>query len=144
MKKFKFSFDRLLKLKKLNEDIKKKELAGLNAIVNRLNKEIEILKEEQLKIKTHYMNKKQLKVSELVELSQYEKTTENSINYKLNEIEKTEILINSTKLQLLNLMRERKVLESLKEKKKADYLQELSRAIDTEATDLFLMRRSNV
>ncbi len=144
MKKFMFPFERLLNLKRLKEKAKKRELASLNAQINKFTKEIESLKEKLINTKTVYMNKKQLKVNELLELSMFETNTENAIKHRLSVIENLQNKAETVKLELLEYMKERKVLESLKEKKKADYLTELNRKINSEATELFLLRRNRV
>lgn len=144
MKKFVFSFERLLKLKILKENNKKTELSSFISSVFKLQEEIDELSIKEFQVKTFYMNKKHLKISELIELAKLEKNNENVINLKKQQIQKLNNKINETKIQLLELMKERKVLESLKEKKKSNYLQEYSRAIDREANDVFLMRRGNV
>jgi flagellar export protein FliJ len=144
MKKFVFSFEKLLNLKRLKENAKKRELANLNAEINKLTKEINNLQQKLIKTKTFYMQKQHLKVQELLELSQFEINTDNAIKHREIKIEKLQNKVNTVKLELLNHMKERKVLESLKEKKKAAYLTELTRKINSEATELFLLRRKRV
>jgi len=144
MKKFVYPFERLLKLKKLNEKIKQKELVGFLSSKAQLEKEITVLNNKLLQIKINYMQNKIIKVIELQKISAFEKNVNATITFINEKILLLNEKINLTKTQLLDLMRERKVLESLKEKKLSDYLKEYSKTIDTEATDLFLMRRSHV
>lgn len=124
MKKFRFRYESILKIKQDNEDKIKNDLAKLFAELNVLKEELESLYIQEKK----YQDYTQKSLNDggsgnqfhgIYEGQNYYRNRKNSL---INDIGQTEAKIKNVQMILLEAMKERKIMEKLKEKAYQEFI----------------------
>jgi len=123
LKGFNFKLENILKVKKLREDLEKAQLASLQ---NRYQEEENCLQNLQLTYKNHQaqLREKQNHLITIQELSlygHYFNKTSDQINNQEKVLNNLEEELREQREKLLGKVRERKVLENLKQKEYQEY-----------------------
>lgn len=145
-KKFKFKLENVLKIKLLNEEKIKAELAELLARKESVKKELEFIKSQELLLIDEF---KQLKSGTARDFVMNQKLIYNiRKQYKDKQMDLVDIdeKIKKTKSRLAKALKERKVLESLKEKKFEEFKKEENKRIQSIMDELglsIIRRRKN-
>ena len=139
MKKFKFKLQRLLDLREAREKEVKNELAKILGLQN-------LEREKQMKLKAGIEENKELfhdkfakkkyDVNELLMFEKYVDVSLRAIDAAQNRIDELEPEAQKIREKLVEVSRDRKVVEKLKERQKNEYDIELNREINRENDDL--------
>lgn len=118
MKRFKFKYENILKLRLDAEEAVKKELKQANAQLIQLE---ELLEKTQLAYKAFQLDlelqlSSGLKGSMIQRINQNQMYYRDSIEYAKDDIKRQEETIDRIKANLAEAMKERKIMEKLKEK----------------------------
>ena len=139
MKKFKFKMQRLLDLREAREEEVKNELAKVLSVQNReRTKQYELRQKiEENKDRFHEMLQEgRLSSSELMMFEKYVDVSLRAIDSAEQRIQGMEPEVNRIREKLVEVSRERKVVEKLKEKQLNEYDIHINREIRKENDDL--------
>ena len=133
---FEFNLQTVLNLKEKTEDLKKRELGKVTAIKNELVEE----KENVINQRKQFMNKgytnSTMDILQLRLHNQYKERLEKDIQGIDKKIEKTDIEIENKRKELLSAVKERKVLDTLKQRRQEDFRQEELRSEQKDLDEL--------
>lgn len=139
MKKFKFSLQKLLDIRQAREDGVRNELMKILAIQNRekviqddLIRKIESYERQQ----TDDIKKGVFSPDKTMAILRYTDISRRAIVESIKRAEAMEPEIQVIRDKLLDASRERKIVEKLKERKKAEYDYEINREIVKENDDM--------
>lgn len=116
--KYKFKFQRILDVKETQEENKKNQIAEVRAKIAELDskvKELEMIRKEWSDSLKNSLDTG-LTIKEIREAKQYEEAIDNRIIQVKKEIEVQEVILNKKREEYLELRKEKKSFESLKEK----------------------------
>lgn len=116
--KYKFKFQRILDVKETQEENKKNQIAEVRAKIAELDskvKELEMMRKEWSDSLKNSLDTG-LTIKEIKEAKQYEEAIDNRIIQVKKEIEVQEVILNKKREEYLELRKEKKSFESLKEK----------------------------
>ena len=116
--KYKFKFQRILDVKETQEENKKNQIAEVRAKIAELDskvKELEMMRKEWSDSLKNSLDTG-LTIKEIREAKQYEEAIDNRIIQVKKEIEVQEVILNKKREEYLELRKEKKSFESLKEK----------------------------
>src|SRR5437762_1126211 len=130
MKKFRFSLDSVLRVKKQREEVLKKELGALQAQRASAQRGLSVLLQQREEVLAWQKKARVNRVSTVAEETWFQRGhegLEGVIASKRREVLDLEAACESRRLALVEASRERKVFEKLEENQKKDYLVELNR-----------------
>lgn len=116
--KYKFKFQRILDVKENQEENKKNQIAEVRAKIAELDSkvnELEMMKQDWSNSLKNSLDKG-LTIKEIREAKQYEEAIDKRIIQVKKEIEVQEIILEKKREEYLELRKEKKSFESLKEK----------------------------
>lgn len=128
MKKFKFRYANILKLRLDNENDIKTKLKKLNQELHRLESS-KLETEDAYKLYRHHVEEEMqsgLKGYEIQRINEFQSYYRNHINKLTLEIQSMEEQIEAVKLELMEAIKERKIMEKIKEKDYKAYLDEIN------------------
>jgi len=130
MKKFKFRMETILKLKKQQEDEKKRVVGMLVADINKQQQQaIELsgsLRQEGQKIKQQYLDNN-VDLEEVASYQKYVTQVQRAIQQRIANVSEIQKKLNIAREEFLEKVKETKILEKLKEKKQSEYQAQISR-----------------
>ena len=145
MKKFKFNLESVLKFRRNTEDNEKTVLAGLQAELMRLIRELAALREEYA-VKSREFEQVAgsgaMTVHEIRSNHAYLKNIDYGIELKLSEIEEQRKLVEQQTEVVISAMRETKTLDRLKEEKFKIYAKEERKAHEKFVEEFVVNARS--
>ena len=116
--KYKFKFQRILDVKETQEENKKNQIAEVRAKIAELDskvKELQMMRKEWSESLKNSLDAG-LTIKEIREAKQYEEAIDNKILQVKKEIELQEVILEKKRQEYLELRKEKKSFESLKEK----------------------------
>ncbi len=121
---FKFKLQRVLDLKLKQENEKKNQISTLMQAIKEKEEELENFKNEkrQKELSLNENRKKGISILEIRNISHYLLFVEKKMNIVRLEISSLETNLNQKRLECLELQKERKTFEKLKEKEYEKYL----------------------
>ena len=123
MKKFKFSLEKVLKIREFEEKEAQIELGKALAVVNDLNAQLKYIAEERIKSNESRANSSDL--SFLMAVENYI----NGLDYKkeqlLEQLAQAQLVVEEKQKIMIEAMQKRKALDKLKENQFKDYKKEL-------------------
>lgn len=126
---FQFQFQSILDLKIRLEDLKKAKLGEVTEILNLEMEKLDILIKEK-KNQFKLMKEKRdngFTPSELVSYNNYMERLKKSISIQEVVVQKAREKVEAARIELVNAAKERKMFETLKEKKQEEYWEEYYR-----------------
>ena len=126
---FQFQFQSILDLKIRLEDLKKAKLGEVTEILNLEMEKLDILIKEK-KNQFKLMKEKRdngFTPSELVSYNNYMERLKKSISIQEIVVQKAREKVEAARIELVNAAKERKMFETLKEKKQEEYWEEYYR-----------------
>lgn len=129
MKKFAFRFEPILKIRQDREQELMNELAELLGDLARINRELEELRKRQIRfeIERELQMKEGMEASELKRSGQtleYFRNTRDDLIYERTLAERR---VDDKKQELMEAMKERKIMDRLKEKALEEYIEEFEK-----------------
>lgn len=126
---FKFQFQSILDLKIRLEDLKKAKLGEVTEILNQEMEKLSILiqeKKKQFELKKE-KNDKGFTPNELISYNNYMERLKKSISIQEMVVKRAKEAVEKARIELVNAAKERKMFETLKEKKLEEYWEEYYR-----------------
>lgn len=126
---FKYKLEPILNLKEKMEDNKKRELGLANQLYESAKTEKAKLVEARNKAyeEAKIQNSNRVNIEHLKQLNQYLNYMKQEIHHKEQEIIKSAIKVDEKRSELIEAVKERKILENLKEIKLEEYKEEETR-----------------
>jgi flagellar FliJ protein len=123
---YRFSFESLLRHRRFIEDVKQKEFALIQYELIKEQRGLNDLMEKQRKLTYEFKacQKSNIQSQELSMYRAYSARLNREIKIQEKTLEETEEKVNVARIELLSAIKDRKILEKLKEKKKKTFLQE--------------------
>ncbi len=123
---FKYKLEPILNLKEKMEDNKKRELGLANQLYERAKTEKAKLVEARNKAyeEAKMQNSNRVNIEHLKQLNQYLNYMKQEIHHKEQEVIKASIKVDEKRNELIEAVKERKILENLKEIKLEEYKEE--------------------
>ena len=128
MKQFEFRLQKVMETTRAREELQKKELAMALAELDRNETQLEQMLdhlEQEVEQFADRRKKKAIKVSTLVQYASYTDNLLAEIDRQRRDIEKLARLADEQRDKLIEITRDKKILEKLKEKRFAEYRRKL-------------------
>ncbi len=125
MKKFKFSLEKVLSLRKSEEKQAQIELGKAQSVVNDLNAQLKYIASERIKSNESRSNSSDL--SFLMSIENYIEGLDYKKEILLEELAKAQIILEEKRTIVIEAIKKRKSLEKLKEKQFEAYKKEYNR-----------------
>lgn len=138
MKKFEFRMDSALRWRNTQLKLERAKLQTLFAEQQRLNRDIDNLKQERTAAVLAVHESKELQASELRSLASYLVGAEFRTNLLQEQLAKRNDLIERQRAQVLDAELQVRLLEKLKEKKKAEWQTEFEKELESNAAEAWL------
>ena len=139
MKKFAFPLQKLLDIRQAREDEVRNELMKILSVQNREK----VIQDEMLNKINYYENQQSELIKKgvfspekIISLMRYTDISRRAIEESVKRAEAMEPEIQSVRERLIEASRERKIVEKLKERKRAEYDYEVNREIAKENDDM--------
>jgi len=138
MKKFKFSLEKILELKKFNEEECKMALGHAIGVLNEIENKI-----KETAIKHHQATQERMKdPSQLTMWANYISRLEQEKEKLLEQAAKATAVVEEKRDLYMEAFKELTAIEKLKEKKEAQYKKEMERKESEEIDEIFAVRQN--
>ena len=123
---YRFNLESLLRHRKFIEDAKQKELALIQGQLNYELRQLMVLKEKLMQTVNEFKKRQSsnMRPQEFCMFRGYSSHLNKEINEQQKTIEKVEKKVKIARSELLSAVKDRKILEKLKEKRKKEFLRE--------------------
>jgi len=140
MKKFRFSLENVLKLKKFSEEECKMALGLAISMLNEIENEIKAIAR-----KHHHASSELLKdPSQMMLWNNYKVRLETETERLMEEAAKAEIVVEEKRALYMEAFKELKAMEKMKEKKEKEYYKEMDEKESAEVDEIFAGRQMNM
>lgn len=139
MKKFEYNLEKILQLKKFNEEQRKMELGLAISVLNEIENNI---KENALK-QHHAVSERFKDPAQMIMWNNYIIRLEREKEKLMEQAAQAEIVVEEKRSLYMEAFKELKALEKLKEKKEKEYRKEMNDKESAEVDEIYAARQFN-